>query len=262
MVASQTEAIAVTVSLELARANVENYLARGYYITKGMSSLFSAQIATSLALAQTENGVRGHIAEIGVYKGRFFIALALSLSRDERAIAIDKFDFPDHGVYDTFRKNLTLHRVPADVVVTIKADTGIFDFASFDAQLNNKSIRFFHLDGDHHRQGLLNDLNIAIRHLHDAGIICVDDMVHPCYPVLGQAVDDFLHQNPEFVVFCVVDRNDIVEAAKFLICRAHHASHYVNLLRKTFAKNLFILPANFEQFSTIVLTPQPRSIDF
>ena len=150
----------------------------------------------------------------------------------------------------------------ANMKLTIKADTGAFDFASFDAQASDQPIRFFHVDGDHRRLSLLNDLNIAVRHLHDAGIICVDDMAHPCYPVLGQAVELFLQGHPEFVVFCVVDRKDIVEAAKYLISRSHHSSRYINLLTKTFAQNLFMLRADFERFSAIVLTPQPRSIDY
>jgi hypothetical protein len=251
----------VTVDVKPTRANVERYLARGFEATKGMSSLFSAQIATTLALSQTENGVRGHLAEIGVYKGRFFIALALLVAGDERAIGFDKWDVPDHTVYDTFKQNMALHGVPSDVVVTIKGDTRTLDYAAFNALLNNQPIRFFHLDGDHRRQSLLNDLNIASHRLHDAGIICIDDMAHPCFPVLGQAVDLFLQQHPEFVVFCVVDREDIVESAKFLLCKSQHALHYINLLGRTYEKNIFQLPADFERFRAILLTPHPRPLN-
>jgi hypothetical protein len=33
------------------------------------------------------------------------------------------------------------------------------------------------------------------------------------------------------------------------------------MLSKTFAKNVFTLPADFERFRTMILTPHPRSID-
>jgi predicted O-methyltransferase YrrM len=193
---------------ELARTNVERYLAYGYQATKGMSSLFAAKIATSLLLSQTEIGVRGHIAEIGVYKGRFFIALALAIADGERAIAIDAWH--DENFYESFSRNLGLQDVPSEIVVTIKGDTAAFDFAYFDSLIGGDTIRFIHVDGDHHRRGLFNDLKIAARKLHDAGIICVDDMFHPCYPLLGDAVQDFLRAQSEFIVFCVIDRNDIV----------------------------------------------------
>jgi hypothetical protein len=68
---------------------------------------FSRHESPQVSLSRRpKSAFEGHVAEIGVYKGRFLIALALSLSGDERAIAIDKFDSSDH-VYETFKQNLT-----------------------------------------------------------------------------------------------------------------------------------------------------------
>ncbi len=243
---------------EATRADLELYLTDGYRSVVGMSSLFAARIATRLALAQTAMGVRGHIAEIGVFKGRFFIAMALALAEGERAIAIDDFHHPDQ--YRQFTENLALYRVPPNIVVAIASDTLHFDYERFDTSLVDQSVRFFHVDGRHKRANLSNDLLIAARRLHDAGVICVDDMQHPCYPLLGRAVDRFLADRPELVVFCVIDREDIVGAGKYLICRREHASRYAEFLSKTFAANRF-MPADFERYKAIVLTPDPKRLE-
>ena len=105
-----------------------------------------------------------------------------------------------------------------------------FDYDRFDASLGGQSVRFFHVDGRHKRTNLSNDLLIAVRHLHDAGVICVDDMQILAYPLLGRAVDRFLADHPELVVFCVIDREDIVGAGKYLICRRTYAPALLSIL--------------------------------
>ena len=76
-------------------------------------------------------------------------------------------------------------------------------------------IRFWHLDGDHARDQLLLDLDLAAATLHPQGIICLDDMLHPGYPLLVVAVHEWLERHPDWRVLCVIDREDIVAAAKF-----------------------------------------------
>ena len=67
------------------------YLDNGYSVVPGMSSLFAARIIVGLLARQAAEGTVGHVAEIGVFEGRLFIALALSLSDGERALAVDHF---------------------------------------------------------------------------------------------------------------------------------------------------------------------------
>src|SRR5690606_12895278 len=81
----------------------DRYIADGYGRVKGMSSRFAAANACATMRIQSENGISGHVAEIGTFEGRFFIALAHALMDGERGIGIDHFEWPDAGVIDRFR---------------------------------------------------------------------------------------------------------------------------------------------------------------
>ena len=70
------------------------YLEDGYLAVRGMSSPFAARIIVALLARQTASGVRGHVAEVGVFEGRLLIAMALALAEGERALAIDHFAWP------------------------------------------------------------------------------------------------------------------------------------------------------------------------
>ena len=96
---------------------VDAYLARGYDTVPGMSSRFAAAICCGLLRIQSEMGVKGPIAEVGSFEGRFFIALAHALKEGEVALGIDLFDWPNPEVKDRFEANCAKHGVPADKIV-------------------------------------------------------------------------------------------------------------------------------------------------
>ena len=58
---------------------VDRYIAEGYATVRGMSSRFAATICGHVIRRQSELGIAGHIAEIGTFEGRFFIAMALGV---------------------------------------------------------------------------------------------------------------------------------------------------------------------------------------
>ncbi len=90
---------------------VEAYLASGYDQVVGMSSRFAAAICARLLRLQTEEGLKGPIAEIGAFEGRFFIALAHALEEGEIALALDIFSWPDPGVEQRFEANCARHGI-------------------------------------------------------------------------------------------------------------------------------------------------------
>ena len=47
-------------------------------------------------------------------------------------------------------------------------------------------------------------------------MIVLDDMLHPGYPLLVVAVYEWMERHPDWRVLCVIDREDIVAAAKFM----------------------------------------------
>ena len=133
--------------------------------------------------------------------------------------------------------------------------------ADLRARLRSPQVRFFHIDGEHEYASLSADLELAHAVLHPHGIIALDDMLHPAYPTLITAVIDYLKRHPEMVVMCIIDREDIVAAAKFLICRKDAVALYEQDLMQSFARFHFIIGADMLGHFTLVLTPQPRDVD-
>jgi hypothetical protein len=60
---------------------------------------------------------------------------------------------------------------------------------------------------------------------------------------------------------CIVDREDIVAAAKFLLCRADAVALYEQDLMRTFAPFHYVLGADMVTHFSLVLTPRPRIAD-
>lgn len=236
---------------------VDRYLTEGYDTVRGMSSRFAAAVCGHLIRRQGEHGIAGHFAEIGTFEGRFFIAMALGLAPGERALGIDTFDWPNAGLLDLFHAHCARHGLAPDRYRAIKASAR--DLAPEDiVEALGGPVRFWHIDGDHARTSLLADLALAEAVMHPHGILCLDDMLHPGYPLLVVAVHEWLERHPEMRVLAIIDREDIVAAAKFLICRREAVPLYAGDLVDRFAAQHWTLGSEWERYTSLVLTPNPR----
>jgi hypothetical protein len=245
-----------TVSGHLA---IDRYLAEGYAAVPGMSSRFAAGICGHLVRRQTELGISGSIVEIGTFEGRFFIALALGLAPGEHAFGFDTFVWPDDGVLARFRSHCERHRLEPERFTALQRDSRtVGPGREFAALVGDAHVRFIHIDGDHGPDSLSHDLALAHGALHAQGVICLDDMLHPEFPLLMVAVHDYLRAHPDMRLFCVIDREDIVAAAKFLICRADAVALYADDLMETFRDVLYIMGGDALGHHCVVLTPAPR----
>lgn len=83
-------------------------------------------------------------------------------------------------------------------------------------------------------------------------------MLHPGYPVIVTALFDYLTRHPEMRVLCVIDREDIVAAANFLVCRVDALELYRADLQNTFSHFHFPPGADMESYMALVLTPHLR----
>ena len=92
-----------------------------------------------------------------------------------------------------------------------------------------------HIDGEHSRAALSKDLELATAVLDPAGVIVLDDMLHPGYPTLMVAVQDYLQRHPEMCVLCVIDRETVVAATKFVLCRTDWFKRYEEKLLEAYA---------------------------
>ena len=242
-------------------AAIDRYLGDGYRRVRGMSSHFAAAICGHVIRRQTELGISGEIVEIGTFEGRFFIAMALGLAAGERALGIDLFNWPDQGVHGRLLGHCAAAGLARERFTTWKGDTRTLPPDGLRSRLSIGAARFIHIDGEHSHECLSHDLELAQHALHPSGVIAVDDMLHPGYPALVLAVLDHLKRYPDMRVVCIVDREDISAAAKFLLCRADAAMLYEQDLMTSFARFHYTVGGDVMDRLTLVLTPEPRLPD-
>jgi predicted O-methyltransferase YrrM len=239
-------------------ASVDHYLAEGYASVRGMSSRFAAAISAWCLSHQAQHGIEGHFVEIGTFQGRYFIAMALALKPGERALGIDTFDWPSERTLDIFEENCARWGVEPPLRITWRTNSADLDASALRGRLGEGAARFVHIDGDHSPEPLAHDLDLALAVLHPQGLICLDDMLHPGYPFLVTTVQRWLKAHPDMRLMCVIDREDIVAAPKFLICRLDAVPLYEGALMARFAPFHFVLGGDALGHHCVVLTPHPR----
>lgn len=235
-------------------AAVDAYLADGYLAVPGMSSRFAAAISCGLMRIQAVLGVTGHVAEIGAFQGRFFIAMAKALEPGEVALGIDRFDWPTPAVMDSFEANCRQHGVPRESRVTWKSDSSEMTPADIRAKLSGGPVRLVHIDGEHSQRALTHDLELATQVLCPGGLLILDDMLHPGYPTLILAVQAYLARHPEMTVLCIIDRESITAASKFVLCHTDWFKRYEAALLEDYKSNVWPLGADFEPHWCLVLS--------
>ena len=238
-------------------ARLDAFLAGDYMRIRGMSSRFAAAICGYLVAQQSARGIKADVLEIGTFEGRFFIAMALLLQTGEHALGIDVFTWPSPAVYDHLLENCALAGLARASYTAWKVDTRHLTPADLRAKLPSGSARFVHIDGEHTPECLSQDLELAHAVLHPLGVMVLDDMLHPGYPTLITTVLAYLERHPEMRVMCIVDRESITAAAKFMICRAACVETYQRDLMDRFKPFHYVLGANVMGHLALVLTPDP-----
>jgi predicted O-methyltransferase YrrM len=238
-------------------ARLDAFLADGYLRVRGMSSRFAAEICGHVLRRQSALGISGDVLEIGTFEGRFFIAMALLLAPGEHALGIDVFTWPSPKVYDHLVANCAAAGLAPGTFTAWKIDTRGITADELRARLPARQARFIHIDGEHVADCLRKDLALAQAVLHPRGVIALDDMLHPGYPTLITTVLDHLDRHPQMRALCIIDRESITAAAKFLICHAEAAEAYEQDLMVRFKPFHYPLGAHIGGHLTLVLTPDP-----
>jgi predicted O-methyltransferase YrrM len=237
---------------------VDDYLDDGYDKVIGMSSRFAAAVCCGLLRIQSDLGVKGPVAELGAFEGRFFIALAKALQDGERALGIDIFEWPNPQVIDRFEANCVRHSVPTEKRITWKADSNKMAPGELLAKLGGEKVRLIHVDGEHTQAALTKDLELATAVIKDGGVIVLDDMLHPGYPTLMLAVQAYLDRHPDMTVLCIIDRESIFAATKFILCQKSWFKKYEAGLLDAYRDNVWPMGANFEPHWCLVLALDTR----
>jgi predicted O-methyltransferase YrrM len=236
---------------------IDAYLADGYDAVRGMSSRFAAAVAAGAMQAQSEAGLEGHVFEIGCFEGRFTIAMALGLTGAEQCFAVDSFTWPGEHTFTNFERNWRKRGVVPERMVTLKTDVRALDADMLREAMGGLRVRFAHVDGDHRDEHLSADLDLTLALMDPRGVICLDDMLHPLYPDLALTVARFRAENPDWRVVCVMDRESLSAATKYLLCRVELVEFYEAALKARFAEQTVFMRADFGDYTSLVLAPDP-----
>jgi SAM-dependent methyltransferase len=164
---------------------------------------------------QRRSGVRGHLLEIGVLRGKSAAVLAAHVDPEsERLFLVDPS-------MDASAVRRTLRRVrPAAERALVLLREKSHEVLAGEAGGSRGRFRWIHIDGDHSAACVLEDLATANDLLSPDGVVVLDDFFVIDFPHLTEATFRYLAQHPtHFSLFLVGGR-------KGYLARPGAAPHY------------------------------------
>lgn len=185
-----------------------------------------AALMADLAGAQAGMGVRGDIAELGVFYGRSALVLGSALHPGDRLFACDRFDVPADGVpgwaFDEARPPEEAFRARwaeafgHDAALVLRAG----DVRELRPADLGAPARLVHVDAGHEYADVRGDLALAAESLHPRGAIVADDVLLPEWPDVTVALVDHIREGAGRWVPVAVAQH------KAVLCRAEAADAY------------------------------------
>jgi hypothetical protein len=161
-----------------------DYCATGNLAVEGWLHEEALLLTLALHRQQRAAGIAGGVAEIGVYHGRFFLALALCCGGDERALAVDLFDrlrpgreAAVRGDRDVFAAHLETWGVAGRTAVR-QDDSLTLTPEAVRGAVGAAGARLFSVDGAHSFGHAIADLRLAASSLAPGGVVLLDDFLH------------------------------------------------------------------------------------
>lgn len=240
-----------------------NYFAsEGHKDVEGWLSAHTLSLVHYLSQFQGENNISGNVIEIGVFHGRFFIALCLLLKRGEKALAIDVFedqqfnlDGAGKGDYGIFSENLIKKLGSTDHIEILKADSLRLEAEQVLKKLGGVKSRLFSVDGCHTVEHTQNDLLLAAKTIAPGGIIILDDIENQAWPGVWEGARLFLQQASNIVPVAIAYNKLYLTTIDF---RARYLAY---LLQLSATQTDTIENANIHGHKVLrVLMPTPESL--
>lgn len=150
------------------------------------------------------SAAEGGAMEIGVEHGKFFIGINSLIPASFKSYAVDIFGetdlTKDNGAYTTkeiFINNLKkadLHQ--GKNVILVQGDS-----TNRDLYKGMQKSHIISIDGAHHVEYVLNDLQVANNLLTDKGFVIVDDFLWPTWISVVEGLVLYLYKKPTLVPF-------------------------------------------------------------
>ena len=181
---------------------------------------------------QSEMGVSGDIAEIGVHHGLFLLLLAAARRDTEMVRAFDVFDLQEQNVDHSGCGSREMLEDAIQLYYSLEQDKFVISrIDSLSMRLEGlKSlfpapVRLFSIDGGHTRVHASNDLAIAQDVIAPGGVAILDDFFAVLWPGVTEGYFQYM-ANPETALAPVL----YFENKLFLTTRSHH-DEFITRLR-------------------------------
>lgn len=215
---------------------LDYFALEGHKKVQGWLSSHSLSFLYYLSQFQIEHDIRGNIAEIGVFKGRFFIALCLMMRPGEKAAAIDVFedqhlniDQSGVGDYGVFISNLMMVLGDSSAINIIKSDSRKVTSGKLLERIGGR-MRLFSVDGCHTTEHTESDLHLAAQTIVPGGIVILDDFENTAWPGVRHGTDGFLRKEANLRPFALAYN-------KLYFTTAEYFDEYCNFVRRIAMKS-------------------------
>jgi len=228
---------------------LQTYLTAHFAEIEGWCWQYNYQPIQYLAQRQAKMGSLGPIAEIGVYRGKFFIGLALVKGKCAPHVAIDVFDMQQFSLagdgsrirvpksvsepqLDDFRANLRRCGIDPDSITILRADSTSLNGRDIEAAVPGfRKFSFFSVDGCHEFTHAYHDIAIAMELTENSGVIFVDDYLHARWPGAQEAVAKHMFGGaPRFVPLYYIYN-------KLALCHVNFHQDYLEGLQAFYREN-------------------------
>jgi hypothetical protein len=169
---------------------------------QGWNGTGALRLVHEIARQQTDLGIKGDMAEIGVHHGQLFIFLMMLMRSNEQAIAIDLFedqhlnvDASGKGDREVFLTNVEKFCPQAGKQLSVIAGDSTKIRPGEILAAGRAPVRLFSVDGGHTRDIVINDLFLAADALHDAGVIILDDVFNAYFPGVSEGLAAYVRND-------------------------------------------------------------------
>ena len=164
---------------------------------------------------QKLSGITGNLFEIGAYHGKSAVILAAMLDHERERLGVCD-NFGDHdgdasqtgrGFYAAFIRNLERF-FPEHGFLDLHCRSSV----ELTVEQTTSDCRFFHIDGGHDADLVVNDLETADRAVSDHGLVVLDDMYNFAWPEVTEGFFRFMSSRPGAFVPLAIGFNKAVLA--------------------------------------------------
>lgn len=205
----------------------------------------AARLLDGLARWQAGRGMRGGMAEIGVFYGRSALVLGCALAPGERLVACDRFDV---GAGDVPGWSFGEARGPEEALrarwrewVGDEARLAVLRRDSADLAPGDlgDGPRLVHVDGGHGYDDVRRDALLAQRAISPGGAVVFDDVLLPEWPDVTVAVVDHLRAHPGALAPVAVAEHKLVACDAAAL--AEHRAWAAEALPRIFGPPRFLV---------------------